>query len=134
MPLPDWLKQHDEADEPQPAAAAPAEEPEADEPEDQEPEAQEPEDQEPEIQEPAGQPRELQEISDLSSAVPAEPPEPEPPVVEDEVPPTGNDQILGMLSSIENQLRALGDVQRQHEDQLTSLIDRSAPPTSAASE
>ncbi|MHC4711075.1 MAG: hypothetical protein ACYTA3_11815, partial [Planctomycetota bacterium] len=59
---------------------------------------------------------------------------PEPQVVEDEIPPTGNDQVLGMLSAIEQQLRQLGDVQRQHEDQLTSLIDRSAPPAAAGSE
>jgi len=142
MPLPDWLQQHDEADEPQPAAAAPApeedsevQEPEVQEPQLQEPEVQEPEVQEPEVQEPEVQPRELQELEDLPAAAPAtEATRPEPEVVEDEIPLTGNDQVLGLLSTIEQQLRQLGDVQRQHEDQLTSLIDRPAPPAAAGSE
>jgi hypothetical protein len=137
MPLPDWLKQHDEADEPQPAAATPApeEEPEVEEPQFQEPEVQEPEIHEPEAQEPAVQPRELQELEDIPAAAPAtEAIRREPQVIEDEVPPTGNDQVLGMLSAIEQQLRQLGDVQRQHEDQLGSLIERTAQPAAGGSE
>jgi chromosome segregation ATPase len=47
-------------------------------------------------------------------------------VEQDDIPSTGDDQVLGMLSAIEQQLRHLGDTQRQHEDQLTSLIERSA--------
>jgi hypothetical protein len=105
------------------------------EPEVQEPEVQEPEVQEPEVQEPEVRPRELQELEDLPAAAPTtEATRPEPQVVEDEIPPTGNDQVLGMLSAIEQQLRQLGDVQRQHEDQLTSLIDRSAPPAAGGPE
>jgi hypothetical protein len=52
-------------------------------------------------------------------------PAPMSPMEQDDLPPTGNDQILGMLSAIEQQLRHLGDTQRQHEDQLASLIDHS---------
>jgi hypothetical protein len=137
MPLPDWLKQHDDVDEPQPAAAAPVpeEEPEVLEAEDQEPEAPEPEDQVPEDQVPEDQPPQHQVLEDLPMA--AQAPEPRAPakqVVEDEVPPTGNDQVLGMLSAIEKQLRDLGDVQRQHEDQLTSLIERSGPSADTGAE
>jgi hypothetical protein len=128
MPLPDWLKQHDDADEPQPAAAAPEEEPEVQEAEDQEPDFQEPEAQEPEV--PAHKPQELEDLPAAAQAT--ETASPEPQVVEDEVPPTGNDQVLGMLSAIEQQLRQLNDVQRQHEDQLTSLIDRSTPPAAGS--
>jgi hypothetical protein len=48
---------------------------------------------------------------------------PDAPGAED-IPSTGDDQVLTMLSAIEKQLTRLGDVQRQHEDQLAALIDR----------
>jgi hypothetical protein len=108
MPLPDWLKQQDKRDEPQPPAAAPVPE--------EEPEVQEPEDEAPQAPEPP---------KAEAPMVDNRPPPDE--VPDDEVPPTGNDQVLGMLSAIERQLSQLGDVQRQHEDQLASLIDRSEP-------
>jgi uncharacterized membrane protein (DUF485 family) len=121
MPLPDWLKQQDDGDELQPRAAAPA--PQA-QPQDPQPEADAAED---------AAPDEAPEPPAPESPAPQpEPSEPEPP--EDQPPPTGNDQVLSMLAGIEQHLRQLGDVQRQHEDQLALLIDRAGPATDAGAD
>jgi hypothetical protein len=80
----------------------------------------------------AKKPRDLMTVALDPSADP-EPSKPQAPVAKD-VPSTGNDQVLSMLSSIEKQLTRLGDVQQQHEDQLAELVDRaqSGPPAGAA--
>lgn len=56
-------------------------------------------------------------------------------------PPSDNDQVLGILDKLRQQLQELGNVQRQHDDRLASLAERAeqrdlagAPPAPSSAE
>ena len=50
--------------------------------------------------------------------------DPSPPAQEDSSPRAGGDEVLDMLAAIERRLKQMGNIQQEHDEQLTSLFDK----------